>query len=275
MVPPVLPPSPGLVGVNASLAKEKPQRAGKPGSFVGQGSRPGNQILRLLPRDAMEALAPALEYATVARHETLFEPGDDVTHVHFPLDSTAVAFVLPMRDGRTVEAATIGREGAVGGIISLGMKPAFTRATVQIPGALARIPIARLEAAKRAAPRIHQILTRYADCLTAQILQSVGCAALHSLEARSARWLLTMHDRLARPELPLTQESLAEMFGVARTYVTRIASKLQDRGAISYRRGVVRIVSRSLLEAQACECYMLIRQHYDRVLPGLYPRVEP
>jgi CRP-like cAMP-binding protein len=190
------------------------------------------------------------------------------------LDSTVVALVLPMLDGRTVEAATIGREGAIGGIASLGLKPAFARATVQIPGFVARISLAQLEAGKRGAPKVHDVLARYADCLTAQVLQSVGCATLHPLEARCARWLLTTHDRLRRPQLPLTQESLAQMFGVARTYMTRIAAALQDRGAIAYRRGIIRIVSRSALEQSSCECYRLVRGHFERVLPGLYPTEE-
>jgi CRP-like cAMP-binding protein len=234
----------------------------------------GNQILRLLPRAALELLEPTLECEGVGLGESLFEPGDDVTHARFPLNSTVVALVLPMRDGRTVEAATIGREGAIGGVVSLGLQPAFARATVQIPGIVARISVGRLEAAKRAVPRVQDVLARYADCLTAQVLQSVGCATLHPLEARCARWLLMTHDRLRQPELPLTQESLAQMFGVSRTYVTRIATLLQERGAISYRRGIIRIVRRSALEESTCECYGSVRRHFERVLPGLYPTEE-
>jgi CRP-like cAMP-binding protein len=256
------------------LAKKNLQRASRPGPFV-ERTRPGNQILRLLPRGAMEALAPAIECMTVERGETLFEPGDDVNHANFPLDSTVIAFVLPMRDGRAVEAATVGREGAVGGVVSLGLAPAFTRAVVQIGGTVARLPIAKLEAAKRAMPRVHDIFARYADCLTAQVLQSVGCAALQSLESRCARWLLMTHDRLGGSELPLTQEALAEMFGVARTYVTRIVSRLEESGAISHRRGIIRILRRAGLEKSSCECYGLVRQHFGRVLPGLYPTAEP
>ena len=256
------------------MAKAKSQRAGRLGSFDLRQGRPANQLLRLLPRGAMEALLPALELVEVGRGESLFEPGDDVTHAHFPLDATVVAFILPMRDGRTVEAATIGREGCAGGVVSLGLKPAFARATVQIPGRLGRISIPRLEAAKRATPKVHDLLARYADCLIAQILQSVGCAALHPLEARCARWLLLTHDRLARSELPLTQETLAETFGAARTYVTRIANRFQARGAISYRRGIIQILNRATLEDSACECYELVRQHFERILPGLYPTAE-
>jgi len=96
-----------------------------------------------------------------------------------------------------------------------------------------------------------------------------------ALEARCARWLLMTHDRLQEPELPLTQEALAEMFGVARTYVTRIAHVFQQRGAISYRRGIIRIERRSVLEQSTCECYGLVRRHFERVLPGLYPTKEP
>ncbi len=258
------------------MAQGKPQQQeGRLRSAAHRDGRPGNQILRLLPRAALEAIAPAFEVFEAARGESLFEPGDDVTHAHFPLDSTVVAFILPMRDGRAVEAATIGREGCAGGVVSLGLKPAFTRATVQIPGAIARIPIPKLEAAKRAAPKVHDTLARYADCLIAQVLQSVGCASLHPLEARCARWLLMTHDRVARSDLPLTQEALAEMFGAARTYVTRIASRFQAQGAIAYRRGVIRILDRAVLEESSCECYGLVRQHFERVLPGLYPMVEP
>ena len=234
----------------------------------------GNQILKLLSPAALEALEPAFEVEDVGFGENLFEAGDEVAHAHFPLDSTVVALVLPMRDGSAVNAATIGREGAIGGLVSFSLKPAFGRATVQIPGLVARISIGRLEVAKRNVPKINDVLARYADCLTAQVLQSVGCATLHPLEARYARWLLMMHDRLRQPELPLTQESLAQMFGVARTYVTRIAAALQGRGAITYRRGIIRIVSRSALEESTCECYGLVRRHFERVLPGLYPTEE-
>lgn len=250
---------------------EGKSRVGLP---VGCGGLDGNQILRLLPRSVLEGLGPYIERIELRRGESLFEPGDDVSHAYFPARGTVIALVLPMRDGRAVEAATIGCEGAVGGIVSLGLKPAFVRASVQIGGSGLRVLATRLEAAKRQNPKVHDALSRYADCLTSQVLQSVGCAAVHSLESRCARWLLMTHDRLQTPDLPLTQETMAEMFGVTRTYVTRIASTLQDRGAISYRRGVLVIRRRDLLEKASCECYGLVRAHFERVLPGLYPSME-
>lgn len=247
----------------------------KSGAAPRAGGPLSNQLLKVLPRAASDLIRDKGELVNLAVGESLFEPGDNVTHAHFPLGATVVSFLLPMRDGRAVEAATIGREGAVGGVISLGLNPAFTRAAVQIAGDALYVPIRVIEAAKRAAPKAHDIFARYADCLTAQAFQSVGCAAVHSLDARCARWLLMTHDRLGRTELPLTQEALSEMLGVARTYVTRIASELQDAGAISYRRGVITVTRRAQLEKISCECYQTVRQHFERVLPGLYPSGEP
>lgn len=234
----------------------------------------GNQILHSLPSPLAEHFSDVSEPFEVRLGDSLFEPGDDITHALFPLFSTTIALALPMQDGRMIDAATIGREGIVGGVISLGVKPAFARAIVRLPGTAVQIAIPELENAKKSDPELQDLLNRYTDCLIAQILQSVGCASVHSLEARCARWLLMTHDRLQQPELPLTQEAIAEMFGVARTYVTRIARVLQDKGAISHRRGLIRIENRSLLEEASCECYGLVRRHFDRILPGLYPELE-
>lgn len=223
----------------------------------------------------LDLLLPSMELIAVAKDESLFEPGDDVSHIYFPLGETVLALTLPLQDGRAIETATIGREGALGGVATLATISAFARASVRVPGEAARISVQKLEDAKSADPSVHDIFSRYTDCLIAQILQSVACATVHPLEARCARWLLMMHDRLQQPELPLTQEALAEMFGVARTYVTRIARKLEQKGAIAYQRGIIRIQDRSVLEESTCECYDLVRRHFERVLPGVYPAEEP
>jgi hypothetical protein len=155
-----------------------------------------------------------------------------------------------------------------------GVHAALGRATAQIAGLLARISIARLEAAKRNEPKIHDVLARYADCLTAQVLQSAGCATLHPLEARYAHWLLMMHDRLRQPELPLTQESLAQMFGVARTYVTTHRHCASRPGAITYRRGIIRTTADRRSRNRPANARGWCRDILERVLPGLYPTEE-
>lgn len=95
----------------------------------------------------------------------------------------------------------------------------------------------------------------------------MACNALHSVEARFCRWLLTCHDRISNNTVELTQEFLADMLGVQRTTVTAVAGAVQAKGAIRYRRGVVDIIDRGVLERLACECYGVVRRTYRRLLP--------
>jgi CRP-like cAMP-binding protein len=122
-------------------------------------------------------------------------------------------------------------------------------------------------------PTLRDHFARYADCLLAQTLQSVACNAIHDMDARLARWLLTLQDRIGGDELHLTQEFIAEMLGVQRTYVTRVVGVLEKAGAIRKSRGALTVVNRGKLERQACECYAYLRRHFERVLPGVYPKL--
>lgn len=263
-----------IPGGNTELPSRKKRTAATIKDLTARGSGTTNQLLRVMPRSVLDLLRPAFDVIQVTLGEVLFEPGDDMTHAYFPLGGTILSLVIPLHDGSAVEAATVGREGAVGGIVSLGLAPAYCRATVQIPGLVARITVDRLEAVKRTKPRLHDLLTRYADCFAAQVFQAVVCASVHSLEQRCARWLLMIHDRLQSDDLPLTQEALAEMFGVARPYASKIAQKMQRSGAIQYHRGVIHIAERAVLAKTTCECYGLVKRHFDRVLPGLYPKAN-
>jgi CRP-like cAMP-binding protein len=222
----------------------------------------------LEPRDRV-ALAAHLETVTLAARQVLFEPGQEVTHVHFPCAGTVVSLTATMADGRAAEVAAIGCEGAAGGIISGGDKPAFTRAVVQIGGPALRIDAGALDAARAASPTLRDLLARYADVLLAQALQSVACNALHPVEARASRWLLMLHDRVDGDEVPLTQEFLAEMLGVQRTTVTRVLAGFARAGMLAQRRGGVLVADRPALERSACECYAVVQEHARRVLPAL------
>jgi CRP-like cAMP-binding protein len=257
------------------LARQRTRAAGAAKHPAGYHLRRGNQILKLLPMAAFEAALPSFDVVELNAGKSLYEPGDDITHAFLPLEGAVIGLNLLLKDGRALEAATIGREGVFGGLISAGPVPAFARTTVQLAGRVARIPLARLEAVKRGNPKVQDVFTRYTDCLMAQILQAVACNAAHPLEARYARWLLLAQDRARSQDLFVTQEALAERFGVARTYLTRVAADLQRRGAISYQRGHIHIHDRVVLKNAACECYDAVRGHFDRVLPGLYPGEEP
>jgi DNA-binding MarR family transcriptional regulator len=237
--------------------------------------RVGNRLLAHLSAEDRAALAPHLALVQLEREQILFEPGDDVTACHFPCGGAMVSLVVTLPDGALAETATVGCEGAVGGIVSAGHKPAFARGMVQIGGQAHRIDSDRLEELKHGSPSLRDALSRYADCLIAQVLQSVACNVLHRLEPRFARWLLTIQDRSGTSDVPLTQEFLAEMLGVQRTTVSAVARTFTERGLIRYARGRIAVLDRSGLEAAACACHAAVVDHFERVLPGVYPRIIP
>ncbi len=232
----------------------------------------GNRLLRAMGRADRDLLRPHLHPIELRKGMVLIEAGEDVTRCYFPCDGTIAALVVALPDGTLTETATVGREGAIGGIVSLGQKPAFARAVVQVGGNALWIDSERLEACKDSSNSFRDLISRYADCLLAQVLQSVACNALHSLEPRFCRWLLHVQDRTGGSDVPLTQEVLAEMLGVQRTTVTAVAASLQAKGLIQTRRGRIAVIDRAGLEAIACACHGAVVDHFERLLPGVYPR---
>src|SRR3989344_2274476 len=134
--------------------------------------RRANRLLGALSARDFEVLQPHLELVDLPRGKVLFEPGDDVVTTYFPCHRTMVSLLIVTRDGREVEAATVGREGAIGGIVSEGHKPAFGRAVMQIGGQALAIPTSHLEAAKTGSPRLADLLSRYPDALLAPMMPS-------------------------------------------------------------------------------------------------------
>lgn len=232
---------------------------------------PENRLLAALSPADRQLLEGRLEPVALDRGGTLFAPGDDVVHVHFPEGSAIAALVLAMRDGATAEAAMIGQEGAIGGVVSAGEKPAYARGAVQMSGPAQRMRTADLEDAKAKSWTLRDHFDRYADCLLAQVMQSSACNAIHDVEPRLARWLLAVHDRTGTSGMALTHDFIAEMLGVQRTYVTRIVGQLTESGAIGNGRGMIRVIDRAALERQSCECYARTRRHFDALLPGVMP----
>jgi Mn-dependent DtxR family transcriptional regulator len=65
----------------------------------------------------------------------------------------------------------------------------------------------------------------------------------------------------------MTQELIANMLGVRREGVTMAAGKLQNDGLIEYQRGRITVLDRAGLAKRTCECYAVVKQEYDRLLP--------
>jgi CRP-like cAMP-binding protein len=227
---------------------------------------PRNALLCALDRATYDALAPHLARVEFQRGDLFYEPGQPMDHVYFP-HSGVISLLSVMEDGSAIETSTVGRESAVGLASALTRTASFSRVVGQAAGVATRIEAARLRAVAAASPRLRDTLVRHLDALLAGAQQSVACNALHDVEERFCRWLLTCHDRSDQDELQLTQEFLAMMLGVQRTTVSQVACLVQEAGLIRYQRGRLTILDRTGLERRACECYRRIRLHADRVLP--------
>lgn len=231
----------------------------------------GNNLLRALRAQDAALLEPFLEPWIGGRGQIIHEPGDPVRCVYFPCGPSMISYLVVLRDGMAVEAALIGREGAVGGIVSQGRLPAFARAEVQFAGPFLRMAIADLHAVKEKSPSLGNLFARYADCLTAQVFQSVACNGAHTIEQRTAKWLVSAVERTGGPDITLTQDQLALMLAVGRTYISRVLRSFKQRNILEVRRGSLDIRDLDALRSMACECNDSVRDHFDNVLSGVYP----
>lgn len=233
--------------------------------------RSGNNLIDSLASTERELLMARLQPWTGWPGTIVHSPGDRVEWAVFPLGLSMVSYRVTFADGREVETALIGREGAVGGIVSGGYLPAFALAVVQFDGGFARIPLTRLEELKRSSPRIEALFNRYADCLLAQIFQSGACNATHTIEQRAAKWLLAASERTGSDEITLTQEQLAGLLGVGRSYASRVIGRFRADEIVENRRGRLRIVDKDRLSRAACSCNYAVHRHFETVLAGVYP----
>ena len=226
---------------------------------------PPNAFLAALGREDLHRLRPHLRAVHLDRGTVLAEPGAELDHVLFPL-GCLVSQTVPMADGGSAETSTIGRESAFGLLAALGSRRATTHSFVQIAGAAERLPVSVLREAFAAGPALRGLCLAHAEMQLNQALRLSACNALHPAEARLARWLLMVQDRVGGDALHLTHDFLAEMLGVQRPTVTVVARTLQGGGLIRYRRGTVVVLDREGLEEAACECYAAVRAEYEPFL---------
>jgi CRP-like cAMP-binding protein len=227
----------------------------------------GNRLLAALPPSDFGLLAPYLRKASLERDAVLVRSGDLIEQVYFP-DSGAISFMLDMPNGQTVATGVIGREGAVGMLSVLEPSASPVTAVVRVPGIASQISALRFQAAFIQGDAIRHAVQTHARALLIQFQHVAACNALHSVEARMARWLLHIQDRADGDIIPITQDALSQLLGVRRTTVTHVVHKLRAAGAVRCdRRGQVEI-DRPRLEEATCECYEVMRRRFDQIFSG-------
>ena len=214
----------------------------------------GNLFLDNAPDKGWEALKSGLSPVSCASGQIIYERGDEMRDVLFPINSI-ISVVLEMTNGETAEVGIFGREGMSGVAIALGQTVTEQRNIVQVPDGALSIPAAQFLSALEADPELKTFVLRYAQALLMSTAYLSACNSLHPINERCARWLLMAHDRVNNDVLYLTQEFLSQMLGVRRAGVTLAASSLQQAGFISYSRGHIKVLDRAGLESATCECY--------------------
>lgn len=224
-----------------------------------------NRLLAALPEAEYQHLIPHLQHVSLSSKQVLYEVGEPIEYVYFPYQSV-VSCLSTMNDGSMVEVCLVGNDGVVGIPAALGDNIATTTATVQVPDSAMRMKASLLKTEFQRGGSLQSLLLRYMQAQHAFVSQNAACNRLHYLEARLARWLLLVYDRVESKELPLTHEFIGQMLGVRRAGVTEAANTLQQAGLIRYNRGRITILNREELEAFSCECYEIINGEYTRLL---------
>jgi CRP-like cAMP-binding protein len=222
-----------------------------------------NRVLASIPARQYQRLREQLEPVELQFGQVLYEPGEPIRFVYFPLNCL-ISLLTAVDKRRTLEVGMVGNEGMAGMPFILGIGVSGVRALVQGAGLALRMASDRFQTEFDRNPPLQQALFRYAHALMAQISQTAACNRFHSAQARLARWLLMTRDRVGSDDFPLTHEFLAHMLGLRRVGITQAASKLRRRKLIGYHRGMIQILDAKGLERSCCSCYRVVKSVYER-----------
>lgn len=224
-----------------------------------------NHLIAALPTEVIERLLPGLQLVSLPPGKVLYESGDTLRHVYFPIDCI-VSLLYVMKNGASAEISVVGNEGVVGIALFMGGESTPSRAIIQSGGYAYRLLGKKFKDECNRHSEMLMLLLRYTQSLITQMAQTAVCNRHHSIDQQLCRWLLLSLDRLSGNHLIMTQERIANMLGVRREGVTEAAGKLQKLGVIEYTRGQITVLNRPRLEQLTCECYAVVKMETDRLM---------
>jgi CRP-like cAMP-binding protein len=208
------------------------------------------------------SLLPELRIVPLTVNQVLYEQGDTIDVVYFPIDCVMSGLAI-MEDGTTLETQMVGREGLVGISSVLGGGISRHWVWVTISGNAIQLDAEVLDKLFVQSEIALKALMKCYRSLITQVSQRCVCNTRHTILERLCCWLLMIHDRVGGHKLSLTQEMIASRVGARRAGITVAAGMLQMMGAIEYRRGQLAIAKRELLEHAVCECYASIQSDFN------------
>jgi CRP-like cAMP-binding protein len=234
-------------------------------SFPGSHHSNGNRLLSVLQPGQLSAHARRFETISLSRGDIIYQVGDKIRRCYFPNDGM-ISLISVAQNGGSVEVGFCGFEGVIGLPVAFGFDEMPYQALVQADSECIAVDAGTVSELFERFPVFHDAVLRYSYVVLRQVSQTCICNQFHTIEARVCRWLSVMCERSGQNRLRITQEFLALMLGVQRTSVGAVAAELQDRGTISYSRGIVDVLDIDMLRRGACECYSIIRAEYRRLL---------
>lgn len=225
---------------------------------------PKNRILAALPAAEYESLLPDLKPVTLEYKQVLYEPNKTIRYVYFPNDGV-ISMLSTVVDRILVEVGMVGSEGMFGIPVFLGANSTPHQGIVQVAGSAVRMKAGVLREEFKRGGRLQDLLLRYTQAHLIMLSQTAVCNRIHALDGRLSRWLLMIHDRVDGDEFLLTQDIISQMLGAQRTGVTGAAGTLQKKRMIRYSRGKIAILDRRRLEEAACDCYLIVKEEFDRL----------
>jgi CRP-like cAMP-binding protein len=228
---------------------------------------PGNQLLASLPAESLSRLRPQMDPAELRLRDTLWNAGDSIPRVYFPLEGW-VSMLAPLESGDVAEVGLIGNEGMVGLPLALGATHDNLEAMVQGEGTALTLRADRFAEALGSDAALRAPILRYAHAHLLQVSRTAACNVHHHVEQRLARWLLMSHDRAQSDTFVMTHEFLGMMLSVRRAGISVAAGALQKAGLIHYERGTITITDRPGLEQASCECYSIVRRAFEPQMGG-------
>ncbi|WP_442964498.1 Crp/Fnr family transcriptional regulator [Pseudomonas sp. MMS21 TM103] len=229
-----------------------------------------NRLLIALSEAAKKRLFRHMEWVALPQGEILYESCETISHVYFPVDSI-ISLLHVLGNGDSAEVSVVGNEGLVGISLFLGVDSTISRAVVQSAGRAYRMPGKLLQDEFNHHSELNILILRYIQTLIIQMSQTSVCNRYHSILQQLCRCLLLSLDRLPGNQLTMTQKLISDMLGVRREGITEAACILRRLGVIAYHRGHITVLNRIKLEHLSCECYAIVRQETDRLLPRKAP----
>jgi CRP-like cAMP-binding protein len=227
--------------------------------------RTGNGLLDGQSGETVDRLLTISTIVTFSNNTYIYVTVSETAYVYFPI-SGIYSLGVSGTNGQMIESLTVGREGMLGLPGFLGAEFAILPIITRIGGQSLRISKEKLLRLQSSDKQFSNLLQRYIAYALCHASQNSLCYALHSVEERACRLLLSLHDRAEDAAFCLTHETLAEMLGVQRPSISTVAKDLQRRGLIDYRRGKLRVVDPATLETLSCECYETLDSLYSRIV---------